>query len=119
VGKRLRKHRQARGLYAFQAAAHFNVSPSTWSRMETGQQEIPDMLLARIAQEWRAWDLLHGHPVYQAAVVSLADVRGLRALRGEPRIVTALEYDGGRLVRLDGWVPDPDGGPEGAPRRVA
>ena len=51
--------------------------------------------------------------------MSLADVRGLRALRGEPRIVTALEYDGGRLVRLDGWVPDPDGGPEGAPHRVA
>lgn len=119
MGKRLKRHRQARGLYAFQAATHFNVSPSTWSRMEVGKQDIPDALLARIAQEWRAWDLLHEHPVYRAAVVSLADVRGLRALRGEPRIVTALEYDGGRLVRLDGWVPDPDGGPAGAALRAA
>ena len=71
IGNALRRARMKRGMYSFQAAYRFDVSPATWSRYETDQQTMPEDLLARVAITWRAWGLLRGHPVATAAVEAL------------------------------------------------
>lgn len=97
IGRLLREHRKRRGLMGFQAATRFNVSPASWSRYESGHQEIPADLLALIAERWQAWDLLSAHPVARATVVSLDVERQRRAMaRGGAVLVWAIAYPDGR-----------------------